>query len=120
LSKLGGYGYASQIQVLFKSAEFFPLILQQKLTTLDFVSLCGGSLGLFLGISAVSVIELVYFFTIRLFFKMKSRNKVQIFTRTEKKERKKTNYFVKVMKSSSIHGCNHAVCRDFHWTEKLE
>jgi hypothetical protein len=122
LSKFGGFGYASQIQVLFKSAEFFPLILQQKLTTLDFVSLCGGSLGLFLGFSAVSVIELVYFFTMRLIFRIKTRNRVQSFTRTDETEDsdKKTNYFVEIMKSSSIHGCNHAVCRDFHWIEKQD
>jgi hypothetical protein len=119
LSKFGGSGYASQIQVMFKSADFYPLILQQKLTTLDFVSLCGGSLGLFLGFSAVSVIELVYFFTMRLIFRMKTRNRVQSFTRTDEMEEiKKTNYFVEIMKSSSIHGCNHAVSGDFHWTEK--
>jgi hypothetical protein len=105
---------------LFKSAEFFPLILQQKLTALDFVSYCGGSLGLFLGFSAVSVIELVFFFTIRLIFRMRTRNRVQSFTRTDKKEEddKKVNYFVEVMSSSSIHGCNHAVCGDYHWIEK--
>jgi hypothetical protein len=106
--------------VLFKSAEFFPLILQQKLTTLDFVSQCGGSLGLFLGFSAVSVVELIFFFTMRLCFRMKTRNRVQSLTRTDKSEdrAKITNYLVEVMRSSSIHGCNHAVKVDYHLAEK--
>jgi hypothetical protein len=122
LSKFGGYGYASQIQVLFKSAEFFPLILQQKLTTLDFVSFCGGSLGLFLGFSALSVVELVYFFSMRLFFRMRTRNRVQSFKRIDeaKKKTKNGNYFVEVMRSSSIHGCNHAASGDYHRVEKYE
>jgi hypothetical protein len=105
---------------LFKSAEFFPLILQQKLTTLDFVSLCGGSLGLFLGFSAVSVVELVYFFTMRILFRWKASNRVLSFTRTNESgnEAKKGNYLVEVMRSSSIHGCNHAADKSYHRIEK--
>ncbi|XP_031632077.1 pickpocket protein 28-like [Contarinia nasturtii] len=34
----------------------------------DFLAICGGLLGLFLGISLLSIMELVYYFTIRLFF----------------------------------------------------
>ncbi|XP_055294959.1 pickpocket protein 28-like [Sitodiplosis mosellana] len=34
----------------------------------DFLAICGGLLGLFLGISALSIIELVYYFTLRWFW----------------------------------------------------
>jgi hypothetical protein len=99
-----GWSFASQIQILFKSAEFYPLIFQQQLTALDFISYCGGSLGLFLGFSALSAIELVYYFTMRLFFKRQRSNKVAILISDE--EKKAESYLVKFMKSSSIHGCN--------------
>jgi hypothetical protein len=64
----GDRTYPSQILILFKFASFFPFLLQQQLKTLDFVSYCGGSLGLFLGFSAVSALELISFFTIRMIF----------------------------------------------------
>lgn len=34
----------------------------------DFLAICGGLLGLFLGVSALSIIEFVYYFTLRLFW----------------------------------------------------
>jgi hypothetical protein len=121
MSDFGGWGYASQIQVLFESSEFSPLVLRQKMTALDFISQCGGSLGLFLGFSALSAVEVVYFFTVRIFFKRMGRNRVtMIVTNKEATEDKKSSYFEEVMRSSTIHGCNHAVSKEFHRLEKFE
>lgn len=39
----------------------------------DFVSSCGGLLGLFMGVSVLSVVELIYFFTLRLCCKIRQR-----------------------------------------------
>lgn len=47
----------------------------------DFFAFCGGLLGLYLGISVVSGIELIYFFSLRLFWNIwKSRSEELIET----------------------------------------
>jgi hypothetical protein len=95
------------LQVFFKSAEFSPKILQQQLTTFDFLSYCGGSLGLFLGFSALSAIELVYYFTIRIFFRRMQMKKVA--SSTEEVAEPKKRFVVECLEGSSIHGCNQIV-----------
>jgi len=50
----------------FKDNEFIPLIRQQQFKLVDFLSLCGGLMGLFAGVSALSIIELLYFLTLRI------------------------------------------------------
>ena len=49
---------------IFHSSEF---VRSQRMTWLDFISNLGGICGLCLGVSFISVIELVYWFTLRLF-----------------------------------------------------
>lgn len=44
-------------------------------TLTDFVSSCGGLLGLFMGVSILSIVEFVYYFSMRLFCSIQS-NKV--------------------------------------------
>jgi hypothetical protein len=79
---------SSQVLIYFKNPNFFPMVIQQQLTKLDFISYCGGSLGLFLGFSAMSAVELVYYFTLRLIFKRIGRNKVESISRVESNEGK--------------------------------
>lgn len=50
-------------------------------TYADFLSICGGLLGVFMGISALSFIELIYFATLHLFWKLrdlKAKNTVTV------------------------------------------
>lgn len=49
----------------FKDSYYTPLKRHQLFTVVDFVSQCGGILGLFSGISFLSVIELFYLIVIR-------------------------------------------------------
>lgn len=60
--------YYSYVTIMFKykDSEYFPLIRYQEFKTKDFLSYFGGLLGLFAGISLLSVIEIIYFFTVRL------------------------------------------------------
>jgi hypothetical protein len=107
----------SQVLIFFKNPEFFPMIRQQQLTALDFISYCGGSLGLFLGFSVLSAVELVYFFTLRLIFKRVRSNKVecssnQIVPKTNK------NYLWEFVSSSSVHGCNQILLKRRHFLER--
>jgi Amiloride-sensitive sodium channel len=93
--------YPSQLLVFFKSLNFYPFVLQQQLSVLDFVSYCGGSLGLFLGFSALSAIELIYFFTVKAFCIIRTRRKVKDSSSLQLKKKKVA---VDVFKKSTIHG----------------
>jgi hypothetical protein len=50
----------------FGSDEYTAVKLYKTYDTVSFLSNCGGILGLFLGISALSVVEVFYFFVIRV------------------------------------------------------
>lgn len=50
----------------FKYSEFQPLLRYQDFTFVDFLCGVGGLLGLFAGISVLSLFELIYFFGPRL------------------------------------------------------
>jgi hypothetical protein len=47
--------------------DVVPMFRYQPLTFVEFLAQSGGLLGLFAGISALSIIEIFYFFTLRLF-----------------------------------------------------
>lgn len=57
---------SSKIVINFGSDEYFAYKRFESYGTVEMVSNVGGLLGLFLGISIFSLIEIVYFFTIRL------------------------------------------------------
>ena len=51
----------------------------ERFTVIDFLAFCGGVLGMCMGISVLSIIEIVYFVTLRLFWiirRWKSENSV--------------------------------------------
>ncbi|XP_031623091.1 pickpocket protein 28-like [Contarinia nasturtii] len=58
----------SEVIVLFREPQIITLQRTPLYTLTDFLAACGGLLGLFLGISALSVVEFVYYFTLRLFW----------------------------------------------------
>ena len=58
----------AMIHIYFKHQHFLQRKRGQLYGVLDFFSNIGGLLGLCLGLSAVSVVEFLYFFTMRLFF----------------------------------------------------
>lgn len=60
-----GLRYAST-SILFEDEEFFAYKRYASFGTVAFLSNIGGLLGLFLGISVLSIVEFFYFFTIRL------------------------------------------------------
>jgi hypothetical protein len=104
------------IQIFFKSSEFYPHILQQQLTTIDFVSYCGGSLGLFLGFSTLSAIEIVYYFSLR-FICSRRQNRVSNVSGDEEDQKK--NYLVEVIENLSIHGFNQITMKKRHLIERF-
>lgn len=50
----------------YKENEFYPMRRYQQLTLESFISNVGGMMGLLAGASVLSLIEFVYFFTLRL------------------------------------------------------
>jgi hypothetical protein len=75
------------ISIKFREKEFFPYRKFLRFNFFDFLSTVGGLLGLFAGISFLSLIEIFYFFTLRIItnlirlFKLKRNSKVRPFTK---------------------------------------
>jgi hypothetical protein len=111
--------FGSELDVNFKVYEFFPLILQQQLSMLDFVSYCGGSLGLLLGFSLISAIEIVYYFSLRILFDKRNRVGVTPAEEQSTVQNKQRNFLVETIGSLSIHGCSQTVMDKRHWIEKI-
>jgi hypothetical protein len=95
------------------------MVRQQQLTTLDFVSYCGGSLGLFLGFSMLSAIEVIFYMTLRVIcVKCQQQRVSPSETNTVATSRK--NYLKEYIENSSIHGFNQIVMRRRHFIERFE
>lgn len=54
------------INVGWKDSEYYAMVRYQPLNLVDFLSYIGGILGLFAGVSVLSIIEVFYFLTLRL------------------------------------------------------
>lgn len=61
----------SAMSIFFKDTQFIATHRSELFGTTDFLANCGGLLGLFLGMSVLSLVELVYFFSLRLFCNLK-------------------------------------------------
>lgn len=59
------------MNIFFESDYIQTKIGVETCTIGEFLGICGGLLGLFLGVSALSVIELVYYTTLRLFWSIR-------------------------------------------------
>lgn len=56
----------SRVLITFKDEQFFSSRRAEVYSLVDFIANCGGILGLFMGISILSIVEIVYFSTLRL------------------------------------------------------
>ncbi|KAG4069499.1 hypothetical protein HA402_006865 [Bradysia odoriphaga] len=54
------------LTIFFKDDQFISLKRSERFGLTDFFANCGGLLGLFMEISVISIIEVIYFFTLRL------------------------------------------------------
>jgi amiloride-sensitive sodium channel len=65
------------IYVIFKETQFMTLMRSERYGFIDFISNCGGLMGLFMGISILSIIEIFYYgasFAYQIIFKFCCRN----------------------------------------------
>ena len=65
----------TKIKILFKEAKISTTERSELYGFHDFMADCGGLLGLFMGVSILSVIELIYYFTLRLVCNLGCRKK---------------------------------------------
>ncbi|XP_055307692.1 pickpocket protein 28-like [Sitodiplosis mosellana] len=66
----------SDVSISFKDYSITSIQKSDRYQWSDFLSVCGGLLGLFLGVSAFSIIEFIYFSTVRLFCTVWTSNSV--------------------------------------------
>lgn len=56
----------ARLSIFFKEHQFITSKRSELYGLTDFMSNCGGLLGLFMGVSVLSIIEVIYYFTLRL------------------------------------------------------
>jgi acid-sensing ion channel, other len=62
--------------VVFKEDQVITLKRSELYKSTDFLANCGGLLGLFLGVSFMSILEIFYFCTVRLYCNLKKQQKL--------------------------------------------
>ena len=55
------------VNIFFGKEKILRYVTSNKMSTSEFLSQMGGLLGLFMGVSFISIIELIYWFTIRFY-----------------------------------------------------
>lgn len=56
----------ARLSIFFKEHQFITSKRSELYGLTDFMANCGGLLGLFMGVSVLSIIEIIYYFTLRL------------------------------------------------------
>lgn len=56
----------SDVTIKFSSSEFLPMRRQESFSDLELLSAIGGTLGMFVGASFMSLIELIYYFSVKI------------------------------------------------------
>lgn len=64
------------IMLFFKEDQFIALKRAELFGITDFIASCGGLLGLFMGVSLLSLVEIIYFCTIRWIYRLKGKTQV--------------------------------------------
>ncbi|XP_037032181.1 pickpocket protein 28-like [Bradysia coprophila] len=65
--------HSSQLWIYFKENQFITSKRSELFGPTDFLASCGGLLGLFMGASFLSIVELLYFLSLRLWCNLRSR-----------------------------------------------
>ncbi|XP_061393667.1 pickpocket protein 28-like [Musca vetustissima] len=77
--QISNYEYAS-FSIYFKDNHFITIKRSELYGLYDFIANCGGILGLFMGVSILSVIEIFYHLTLRLWANLKRKISIKIIT----------------------------------------
>ncbi|XP_067647186.1 pickpocket protein 28 [Eurosta solidaginis] len=64
----------SRVSIFFKESQFLTSRRSELYGTTDFLANCGGLLGLFMGVSILSIVEIAYFCSVRLCTNLRMRH----------------------------------------------
>lgn len=116
------------IEIFYKDLEIEAIKRYERYTFSDFMAICGGSLGLFMGISMLSIVELIYFCTLRWFCRIRrsaivrdsvsNRSKWMNFI-VVKIIRPTHPFVTEICNKSSVHGVRYFTQKSIHWSERL-
>lgn len=67
----------SRVLITFRDEQFFASRRAEMYSEIDFIASCGGILGLFMGFSILSIVEIVYFSTLRISCSLRKRRQVK-------------------------------------------
>lgn len=67
----------SRVLITFKDEQFFASRRAEMYSKTDFIASCGGILGLFMGISILSIVEMAYFSTLRISCSLRKRRQIK-------------------------------------------
>ncbi|XP_065087701.1 pickpocket protein 28-like [Ochlerotatus camptorhynchus] len=62
---MGDSVHQSKMVISFRGADFIPLLRSEINSVSEMIASCGGLMGLFMGVSLVSLVELIYYCTLR-------------------------------------------------------
>lgn len=63
----------ARLAIFFKESQFITSKRSELYGQTDFLANCGGLLGLFMGVSLLSIVELIYHLSLRLCCNLRSR-----------------------------------------------
>lgn len=63
----------ARLSIFFKENQFITSKRSELYGQTDFLANCGGLLGLFMGVSLLSIVEIIYFCTLRLCCNLRNR-----------------------------------------------
>lgn len=80
------------LMISFRDHEVITLQRTEKYSYTDFLAICGGLLGLFLGASVLSVIEFTYYSTLRLYWTLRQRQSRSVVVPLERHITSRTSF----------------------------
>jgi Amiloride-sensitive sodium channel len=118
----------SEVNIFFSKNQFLTKQRRELHGNIDFLANCGGLLGLCLGMSVLSLLEIVYFCFIRIWFdrrKIKSRQTENV--NFSRKNRLKTSRYLEIIQNlltdymgkTTVQGIKYAAWPDLTMFERI-
>lgn len=86
----------SRLSIFFKEKQFITSRRSELYGPTDFLANCGGLLGLFMGVSILSIVEMIYYCTLRLCCNLRARKNRKRSMRAQRVQPRETNGIVAV------------------------